>query len=136
MSLLAALDLGDQRNLGALETLSSVLVNLTGPAPEVDALIAKPAMLLAALMAQAGQTEQAQKIATAAETTLRHMQGFIPFCHAQALILLGREPEAADALRRAIGNKSLGAARWNALASPIFETIRGKPEYPALFASI
>ncbi|MCH7895123.1 MAG: hypothetical protein IH907_11510, partial [Proteobacteria bacterium] len=73
---------------------------------------------------------------TAAEKTLRHMQGFIPFYHAQALILLGREPEAADALRRAIGNKSLGAARWNALASPIFETLRGKPEYRDIFAAI
>ena len=93
-------------------------------------------MLLAALMAQAGRTEQAQKIATAAEKTLRHMQGFLPFHHAQALILLGREPEAADALRRAIGNESLGAARWNVLASPIFETIRGKPEYRDIFAAI
>ncbi len=41
-----------------------------------------------------------------------------------------------DALRRAIGNKSMGAARWNALASPIFETTRGKPEYQDIFAAI
>ena len=136
LSLLAALDLDDQRNLGALEALSAAYGNLTGPAPEINAPIAEQAVLLAALMAQAGRTEQAQKIATAAEKTLRHMQGFIPFYHAQALILLGREPEAADALRRAIGNKTLGTARWNALASPIFETLRGKPEYRDIFAAI
>ncbi|MCH7895250.1 MAG: tetratricopeptide repeat protein, partial [Proteobacteria bacterium] len=105
LSLLAVLDLDDQRNLGALEALSAVFVNLAGADPEVNATIAEQAMLLAALMAQGGRTGQAQKIATAAEKTLRHMQGFIPFYHAQALILLGREPEAADALRRAIGNK-------------------------------
>ncbi|MFB3063385.1 MAG: tetratricopeptide repeat protein, partial [Gammaproteobacteria bacterium] len=136
ISLLAALDLDDQRNLGALETLSSVFVKLTGADPEIDATIAEPAMLLSALMMQAGRTKQAQKIATAVETTLRHMHGFNPFYYAQALTLLGRESEAVDALRRAIGNKSMGGARWNVLASPIFETTRGNPEYRDIFAAI
>ena len=136
LSLLAALDLNDERNLGALEALSAVFVNLAGAAPEVDAIIAEHAMLLSALMAQAGRTGQAQKIATAVETTLRHIHGFVPIYHAQALILLGRESEAVDALRRAIGNKSMGAARWNVLASPIFETTRGNPEYRDIFAAL
>ncbi|MCH8958930.1 MAG: tetratricopeptide repeat protein, partial [Proteobacteria bacterium] len=136
LSLLAALDLNDERNLGALETLSSVFVGLTAPAPEVDALNAEHAMLLSALLAQAGRTEQAERIATAAEKSLRHLQGWVPFYYAQALILLGRESEAVDALRRAIGNKSMGAPRWNVLASPIFETVRGKPEYRDIFAAI
>ncbi len=136
ISLLAALDLDDQRNLGALEALSSVFVKLTGADPEIDATIAEPAMLLSALMMQAGRTKQAQKIATAVETTLRHMHGFNPFYYAQALTLLGRESEAVDALRRAIGNKSMGGARWNVLASPIFETTRGNPEYRDIFAAI
>ena len=87
-------------------------------------------------MMQAGRTKQAQKIATAVETTLRHMHGFNPFYYAQALTLLGRESEAVDALRRAIGNKSMGGARWNVLASPIFETTRGNPEYRDIFAAI
>ncbi|MFB3078247.1 MAG: tetratricopeptide repeat protein, partial [Lysobacterales bacterium] len=89
LSLLAALDLNDERNLGALEALSSVFVGLTGPAPEVDANNAEHAMLLSVLMAQAGRTEQAERIATAAEKSLRHLQGWAPFYNAQALILLG-----------------------------------------------
>ena len=134
--LLAVLDLSDERNLGALEALSAVYVGLTGPAPEVDADIAEHAMLLSALMAQAGRTEQAEKIATAAEKTLRHMHGSVPFYNAQALTLLGREPEAVDTMRRAISTKSLGGAHWSVLVSPIFETIRGKPEYQDIFDAL
>ncbi|MCH8137167.1 MAG: tetratricopeptide repeat protein [Proteobacteria bacterium] len=136
LSLLAALDLNDERNLGAIEALSSVFVSLTTPVPEVDALNAQHAMLLSALLAQAGQTEQAEKIATEAEKSLRHLQGWVPFYYAQALILLGREAEAVDSLRRAIGNKSMGAARWNVLVSPIFEKIRGKKEYQDIFDAL
>ncbi len=136
LSLLAALDLNDERNLGALEALSSVYVGLTGPAPEVDARIAEHAMLLSALMVQAGRTEQAERIATAAEKSLRHMHGWVPFYYAQALILLGRETEAVDSLRRAISAESLGNARWNVLVSPIFETIRGKQEYQNIFDAL
>ncbi|MCH6573280.1 MAG: tetratricopeptide repeat protein [Proteobacteria bacterium] len=136
LSLLAALDLNDERNLGALEALSSVYVGLTGPAPEVDANIAEHAMLLSALLAQAGRTEQAEKIATAAEKSLRHLQGWVPFYYAQALILLGREAEAVDSLRRAIRTESLGNARWNVLVSPIFEKIRGKQEYQDIFDAL
>ncbi|MCZ6827249.1 MAG: tetratricopeptide repeat protein, partial [Gammaproteobacteria bacterium] len=136
LSLLAALDLDDERNLGALEVLSSVFVGLTGPAPEVDGFIAEHAMLLSALLAQAGRTEQAERIATAAETTLRHLQAWVPFYYAQALILLGREAEAVDTLRRAISTESLFFPRWNVLVSPIFETLRGKPEYQDIFAAL
>ncbi len=136
LSLLAALDLSDERNLGALEALSSVYVGLTGPAPEVDTRIAEHAMLLSALMAQAGRTEQAEKIATAAEKSLRHLQGWAPFRNAQALILLGREAEAVDTIRRAISTESLGNARWNVLVIPIFETIRGKQEYHDIFVTL
>ena len=140
LSLLAVLDLNDERNLGALEALSSVFVGLTGPAPEVDANNAEPAMLLSALMAQAGRTEQAERIATAAEKSLRHLQGWVHFYYAQALILLGREADAVDSLRRAISTESLGNARWNVSVSPsvspIFETIRGKPEYQDIFDAL
>ena len=134
--MLAALDLTDERNLGAIEALSSVYVGLTGPAPEVDANIVQHAMLLSALMAQAGRTEQAEKIATAAEKSLRHMHGSVLFYDAQALALLGREPEAVDTMRRAISTKSLGGARWNVLVSPLFETIRGKQEYQDIFDAL
>ncbi len=136
LSLLAALDLNDERNLGALEALSSVFVGLTGPAPEVDARMSGPTMLLSALLAQAGRTEQAEKIATAAEKSLRHLQGWVPFFYAQALTLLGREAEAVDSLRRAISTESLGNARWKVLVSPIFEKIRGKPEYQDIFDAL
>ncbi|MCZ6716938.1 MAG: hypothetical protein O6946_07735, partial [Gammaproteobacteria bacterium] len=78
----------------------------------------------------------AERIATAAEKSLRHLQGRVPFYYAQALILLGREAEAMDTLRRAISTESLGNARWNVLVSPIFETLRGKPEYQDIFAAL
>ena len=136
LSLLAVLDLNDERNLGALEALSSVFVGLTGPAPEVEAFIAERAMLLSALLAQAGRTEQAERIATAAEKSLRHLQGWVPFYYAQALTILGREAEAVDSLRRAISTESLAGARWNVLVSPIFETIRGKQEYQDIFDAL
>jgi TolB-like protein/tetratricopeptide (TPR) repeat protein len=136
LSLLAALDLNDERNLGALEALSSAYVGLTGPAPEVDARIAEHAMLLSALMAQAGRTEQAERIATAAEKSLRHLQGWVHFYYAQALILLGREADAVDSLRRGISTESLGNARWNVSVSPIFEKIRGNPEYLDIFEAL
>ena len=107
-----------------------------GPAPEVEAFIAEDALLLSALLAQAGRTEQAEKIATAAEKSLRHLQGWIAFYNAQALTLLGREAEAVDSLRRAISTESLANARRNVLLSPIFETIRGKPEYQDIFDAL
>ena len=136
LSLLAVLDLIDERNLGALEALSSVYVGLTGPAPEVEAFIAAHAMRLSALLAQAGRTEQAERIATAAVKSLRHIHVWSPIYIAQALTILGREPEAVDTLRRAISTESLFRPRWNVLVSPIFETIRGKKEYQDIFDAL
>jgi len=137
LSLLAVLDLNDERDLGALEMLSSTFPGLTRSTVEVDYLSAEQSLLLAALMAKAGQAEQAEKIATAAEKTFRRMYGIgLPLNHAQALVLLGREAEAATALRRAIDTGTLGSARWSGLASPIFERLRQQPQFQDIFDAI
>ncbi len=138
LSLLGAyLDLGDERDLGALDALAEALPDLGRPLVEVDSLSAEQTLLLAALMLQAGQTDQAARIATAAEKAFRHMQSrAMPQFHAQALVLLGREAEAAAALRQAIKIRSLGPARWSVLRSPIFENMRMKDEYQDIFAAI
>jgi tetratricopeptide (TPR) repeat protein len=137
LSLLAYLDLGDERDLGALDALAEALPDLGRPLVEVDSLSAEQTLLLAALMLQAGQTDQAARIATAAEKAFRHMQSqAMPQFHAQALVLLGREAEAAAVLRQAIKTRSLGPARWSVLRSPIFENMRMKDEYQDIFAAI
>ena len=64
------------------------------------------------------------------------MHSSVPLYSAQALTLLGRESEAVDTLRHAINTESLGNVRWNVLVSPIFETLRGKPEYQEIFAAL
>jgi predicted Zn-dependent protease len=137
LSLLAYLDLGDERDLGALDALAEALPDLGRPLVEVDSLSAEQTLLLAALMLQAGQTDQAARIATAAEKAFRHMQSqAMPQFHAQTLVLLGREAEAAAVLRQAIKTRSLGPARWSVLRSPIFENMRMKDEYQDIFAAI
>ena len=55
---------------------------------------------------------------------------------ANELVLLEREAEAAAALRTAIKTRTLGPASWDVLLSPIFETLRGKPEYQDIFAAL